>query len=209
MAGRGRGRGGRGGNSKSFSRDQLASIGAGTNDLIPGPVTQPPPLYPPLNRQPVPVQPSEDLDYLLTLRQDIIDHMYLSTAFLRVSKTKVTKSDHEIDKLLAQLPSATNNFDWELFPTELRPKMSAKRIKKQVKKEVDVEDRLNRLEKLENDTDNVAVKEEVEDEDVENEEIFDDADEEMDEGTDYANNYFDNGEAFDEEDDNLDDGPVY
>ena len=31
----------------------------------------------------------------------------------------------------------------------------------------------------------------------------------MDEGTDYANNYFDNGEGYDEEDDNLDDGPIY
>jgi DNA-directed RNA polymerase III subunit RPC7 len=32
----------------------------------------------------------------------------------------------------------------------------------------------------------------------------------MDEGTDYINSYFDNGENYlDEEDDNLDDGPIY
>ena len=38
----------------------------------------------------------------------------------------------------------------------------------------------------------------------------DDPDEEMDEGTDYINSYFDNGESYlDEEDDNLDDGPIY
>jgi len=37
-----------------------------------------------------------------------------------------------------------------------------------------------------------------------------DLDEEMDEGTDYINNYFDNGESYlDEEEDNLDDGPIY
>ena len=35
-------------------------------------------------------------------------------------------------------------------------------------------------------------------------------DEEMDGGTDYANNYFDNGEAYEDgEDDNLEDGDVY
>lgn len=35
-------------------------------------------------------------------------------------------------------------------------------------------------------------------------------DEEMDGGTDYANNYFDNGEDFDEDDnDNLDEGGIY
>ena len=35
-------------------------------------------------------------------------------------------------------------------------------------------------------------------------------DEEMDDGTDYASNYFDNGEAFEDgEDDNLEDGDVY
>ena len=32
----------------------------------------------------------------------------------------------------------------------------------------------------------------------------------MDDGTDYASNYFDNGEAFEDgEDDNLEDGDVY
>lgn len=31
----------------------------------------------------------------------------------------------------------------------------------------------------------------------------------MDDGTDYANNYFDNGEAYEDEDDTMDDGPIY
>ena len=35
-------------------------------------------------------------------------------------------------------------------------------------------------------------------------------DEEMDDGTDYANNYFDNGEGYlDEDDDNLDEGGIF
>ena len=38
----------------------------------------------------------------------------------------------------------------------------------------------------------------------------DEPDEEMDGGTDYANNYFDNGEEYlDDEDDNLDEGGIY
>ena len=35
-------------------------------------------------------------------------------------------------------------------------------------------------------------------------------DEELDGGTDYANNYFDNGEGYlDDDDDNLDEGGIY
>lgn len=56
----------------------------------------------------------------------------------------------------------------------------------------------------------VIVKTEVVDEQEEEVEIAEeDEDEEMDDGTDYANNYFDNGEAYEDEDDNLDDGPIY
>lgn len=52
MAGRGRGRGGRGGTS-SFSREQLNSMGFSASEALPTVVTQPPPLYPPLERKPV------------------------------------------------------------------------------------------------------------------------------------------------------------
>lgn len=56
MSGRGRGRGGRGGSSnRTFNKEQLSSLGISGTDVIPGPVTQPPPLYPPLDRKPVPL----------------------------------------------------------------------------------------------------------------------------------------------------------
>ena len=43
--------------------------------------------------------------------------------------------------------------------------------------------------------------------DIEEDEVMD---EELDEGTDYANNYFDNGENYlDDEDDNLDEGGIF
>lgn len=68
--------------------------------------------------------------------------------------------------------------------------------------------RLSLLEKLEEKLDQVegVVKKEVENEDDID---IPDEDEEMDDGTDYANNYFDNGEGYEDEDDNLEDGPIY
>jgi DNA-directed RNA polymerase III subunit RPC7 len=57
---------------------------------------------------------------------------------------------------------------------------------------------------------NGIIKEGEEEDGVMDEYEEDDPDEEMDEGTDYINSYFDNGENYlDEEDDNLDDGPIY
>lgn len=73
------------------------------------------------------------------MRQDIIDHIQLSTSYLRVPAAKAVKSDQQIDKLIAQLPAAKNDFDWELFPAELRPKVVAKRKNKKVLKEVNIE----------------------------------------------------------------------
>ncbi|CAH1117363.1 unnamed protein product [Phaedon cochleariae] len=209
-----RGRGGRGGGTvnKSFNREQLNSLGISANEVLPGPVTQPPPLYPQLERRPVPLTNSLEMDYLLILRQDFIDHMQLSGTYLKMPQNK-SHPEQEIDKLLAQLPSAKEKFDWSLFPSELRPKVMAKRIKKKPVKEVNIEQRLSFLEKLENKSDNnnitVKVENDDEDEPAEDLESLEDKDEEMDDGTDYANNYFDNGENYEDEDDNLDDGPSY
>ncbi|XP_018578560.1 DNA-directed RNA polymerase III subunit RPC7-like [Anoplophora glabripennis] len=210
MSGRGRGgRGGRGGNTKSFNREQLNALGVGGNEVLPGPVTQPPPLYPLLDRRPVPINPSLEMDYLLILRQDFIDHMQLSGSYIKLPKNKNNQPEQEIDKLVAQLPTVKEKYDWALFPSELRPKMLAKRIKKKVVKEVNVEQRLTLLEKLEEKSENAEVPaNNVGDDEVEEIEEIDE-DEEMDDGTDYANNYFDNGEAYEDEDDNLEDGPIY
>lgn len=215
MTGKGRGgRGGRGGVSKSLNRDQLISLGVGTKELIPGPVLQPPMLYPILEKRPVPLNQSLDIDYLLLLRQDFIDHMQLSGSYLKIPGSK-SQPEQEIDKLVAQIPNAKEKYDWKLFPSELRPKMMVKRvIKKENAKEVNVQQRLNVLEKLEtkmNSTETVVKDENEDDEETVDPEILEDEeeDEEMDDGTDYANNYFDNGEDYDDEDDNLEDGPIY
>lgn len=70
--------------------------------------------------------------------------------------------------------------------------------------------RLIKLEKLEELKGAVKVKEEaVEDEDAIDIVEPELEDEEMDEGTDYANNYFDNGEGYEDDEDNMDEGPIY
>lgn len=55
MSSRGRGRGGRGGANKSFNKEQLNVLGVSGPEITPGPVTQPPAIYPPLERKPVPL----------------------------------------------------------------------------------------------------------------------------------------------------------
>ncbi|XP_076266989.1 RNA polymerase III subunit G [Rhynchophorus ferrugineus] len=210
---RGRGgRGGRGGSNKTFTRDQLNDLGIGAKDAIPAMVTQPPPLYPLMDRKPLPFTPSVETDYLLILRQDFIDHMQLSPSYLKlpVSKT-ANQPEQEIDKLVAQIPSAKEKYDWSLFPSELRPKALAKRLKNPMGKQADIniQEKLTELEKIEESKGVVVKEEELEAEEEELAMDEDDQDEEMDEGTDYANNYFDNGEAYEDEDDNLDEGPIY
>lgn len=65
----------------------------------------------------------------------------MSGAYLKMPDAKLKQSDHEIDKLVAQLPNTKEKFDWHLFPSELRPKFLAKRIKKPTVKEIDVDSR--------------------------------------------------------------------
>ncbi|KAK9886660.1 hypothetical protein WA026_017580 [Henosepilachna vigintioctopunctata] len=209
MGGRGRGRG-RGGENRSFNREQLNALGVTGNEPIPNQVIEPPPLYRMLERRPVPLESSKEMEYLLLLKQDFIHHMQLSPSYLKMPVTKSNEFEQEIDKLVAQIPTKREKYNWNLFPSELRPKIFAKRTKHKLQKAVDVSEKLNKLEKLEEKSFKSDVKTEPttneDDEIIEQEE---EQDEEMDFGTDYANNYFDNGEEFDDEDDNLDDGPIY
>lgn len=77
---------------------------------------------------------------MLILRQDFIDHMQLSGSYLKLPENKTIQKDQEIDKLVAQLPNAKEKYDWALFPSELRPKLLAKKVRKVVK-EVNIEQR--------------------------------------------------------------------
>ncbi|KAL3288309.1 hypothetical protein HHI36_002757 [Cryptolaemus montrouzieri] len=212
MGGRGRGRG-RGGENRSFNREQLNVLGVTGNEPIPTQLIEPPPLYRMLERKPVPLESSKELEYLLLLKQDFIHHMQLSPSYLKMPEKKGNEFQQEIDKLVAKISVKKEKYHWNLFPSELRPKLFAKRIKDRSAKDIDVAEKLKELEELEknsNKTD-VNIKTEAAPNDEDDEKLIeeDEQDEEMDDGTDYANNYFDNGEDYEDEDDNLDDGPIY
>ena len=125
--------------------------------------------------------------------------------------------------------------DWKRYPKELAPSSITKKSKSkrsnQVKVNVSTKRRkatsdpdklLDKLEKNEEEDKNNKDQDDDDDEksnrgsdkedEDDREEIEDDdnVDEELDEGTDYANNYFDNGENYlDDEDDNLDEGGIF
>lgn len=82
-----------------------------------------------------------ELDYLLLLRQEFIEHMQLSPAYLKLREDRKQR-DKAIDKLVAQLPNTKEKFDWKLLPIELRPKLLPGNFKKTVQeKPVDVTQR--------------------------------------------------------------------
>ena len=127
--------------------------------------------------------------------------------------------------------------DWKRFPRELAPSSETRKTKRKsgnalkpnlAPKKAKVltihpDDVLDKLEQAEKNGTNEGEDEnegsdaegsDKDDDNVENknEENLDsdEIDEELDEGTDYANNFFDNGENYlDDEDDNLDEGGIY
>ncbi len=141
------------------------------------------------------------------------------------------------DRLKEQVQKPLTGVDWSRFPKELAPstarspkKRSRASASKSVKPKLvkrNPDELLDKLEKKESakggandDEEEGGDNENKENSDVEDEEEVrkegdeiedaDEMDEELDEGTDYANNYFDNGENYiDDEDDNLDEGGIF
>ncbi|CAH1254685.1 DNA-directed RNA polymerase III subunit RPC7-like isoform X2 [Branchiostoma lanceolatum] len=229
MAGRGRGRGGH----RGLSFDPGA-LGFGRGEGLPPPTLQPPPIYPPLEFKPVSLQEGEEADYLLALKQEFRGSMRESPYFI---KPQSTKRDIERYSDKYQLNGQNKGQglgwtpNWNTFPKELRIReKKPKRLKVSVKPSLSVtkvkakgqksdskeaENKLKQILQTEEDGDDdededeeEKKKKEAEGEEEEEEEFYDDED--IEEGTDYALSYFDNGEDYlDADDDALEDGPVY
>ncbi|XP_035231717.1 DNA-directed RNA polymerase III subunit RPC7-like isoform X2 [Stegodyphus dumicola] len=161
-------------------------------------------LYP-LQFKPLPLVTGKKILYTLTLKQEI------RTSFKEsgYSIPPVTvKKDIERYTDKYQPVHAADQIVWDkaFFPTELfdEPKKKKRKVvKKQTKAEAVVE-KLKLLEAKEE----TEEEEEEKEEEAENEEEYDE--EELEEGTDYAANYFDNGESYlEEDDDNVDEGYDY
>ncbi|XP_031775361.1 DNA-directed RNA polymerase III subunit RPC7-like [Apis florea] len=216
MAGRGRGRGKP---SMSISTEQL---GFTKGEALPPPVLQPPPKYPSLEYKPMSLIINTEMSYLLELKREYAEYMRESSnnVLPLVIKKDIERYSDRYQDLITDKSSYETRYDWSRMPAELKPqlrKRKGQKFEKPLKKQknVDVESKLQELEKKESSQQSDTEEEEKEEEETEEkddehaEDEEEELDEEMDEGTDYLNNYFDNGEGYDDEDDNLDDGPIY
>ncbi|XP_039886947.1 RNA polymerase III subunit GL b [Simochromis diagramma] len=194
-------------------------------DAPPPSVQQPTPVFPVMERKPLPLTGGEEAEYLLALKQDFRGAMRSLPCFIQPLVThrdverysdKYNRSE-QMDKLLDWAP------DWKRFPRELRvhvrkpardsvsaavqspppPQMKKKGVK-------DKEEVLLKLESLEkkeeqetSEDEEGETKKKQEEEEAEGEEEYDE--EEFEEETDYIMSYFDNGEDFGgDSDDNMD-----
>lgn len=214
MAGRGKIK-----SSMSFSMEQL---GFSKGEMLPTPVLQPSPSYPMLDHKPLPVQITTEMSYLIELKRDFTEYMQESSnnvqAIVLNEDIERYCEDYEETKTRYNTLEYESNYDWSRMPMELKSSRKRK-IQEQIEKpskrrkmELNIETKLIELEKEEN-TQRHDVEEEVEEgeegEDQEekiSERVKDEeeVDEEMDVGTDYANEYFENGENYYSEDDNDD-----
>merc|ERR1719482_1015811 len=158
----------------------------------------PPPTFPPLTNQPVKLVEDSEQEYILAVGKELRNAFRGSQYFLG------GKGD----------PLPQLDLRWDRLPAELKPGGLKKKAKKSVKpnlvkkSKVDIEKKLDELGKLEDKKGDDSEDEKDEDKKSEAGSGQDEPDEEMDGGTEYASNYFDNGEGFgdDGEDDNLDEG---
>ncbi|KAK0087350.1 hypothetical protein PV325_001235 [Microctonus aethiopoides] len=215
MASRGRGRG------KPPAPMAPEQIGTGKDEQLLV-ILHPPPKYPPLEYKAPEFICSTELSYLIELKRSFNEMMQESpnNVELKVLTNDIERYSDVYKQMMQPEVNYDQHYDWTLIPSELMPtalkrkRGEAKKIKKL--KVVDIDKKLEELEKKEtmqdSDTEETAKadgddEEKDPDENVEDEEV--EVDEEMDDGTDYYNNYFDNGEGYDEEDDNLDDGATF
>jgi DNA-directed RNA polymerase III subunit RPC7 len=136
----------------SFSVEQL---GFGAGEALPGPVLQPPPVYPPMENRPIPLQTSLEGEYMMALKRDFVEFLRDSPAFVTPVATKadIERYSDRYQVALANKNHGELKFDWTRFPTELRPqaKLTGKRRKlmkntereaKLAKKPLDIANRL-------------------------------------------------------------------
>lgn len=232
MAGRGRGRG------KSVSFD-VQALGFGRGEALPAAILQPPPLFPPQEFKPVPLAHSEDYDYMLALKQEFVATLHKSPYYLKLDDKRCDIERYSDKYQLTQQDSSDSlNPDWRRLPAELKAKeRKVRKVKKvstikpnivprkKVKTEVDEKEITKTLETLEKKEESGAdaeeggaekegaaegeEEEEEKDEDAEDLEGLELDEEDLEEETDYAFSYFDNGEGYGDDDGDDDEGPVY
>ena len=226
MAGRGRGRGR--GKGLSFN---VESLGFGRGESLPGSILEPSPKFPPLELKPVPLLSGEQYDYLLALKQEYNTNLQESQFFIKPLEKRRDIERYSDKYQLNQQDSKIGKIIWSVLPAELKPRVKRLKARKakpgaskpkvavKPKEAAEVVKHLDELEKQEGNVKEVEEDEEEEggkkkaegdeeEEEVLAEEDFDE--EELEDETDYAMTYFDNGENYGmDEDDDLDEGAIY
>jgi DNA-directed RNA polymerase III subunit RPC7 len=137
----------------SFNVEQL---GFSAGEALPGPVLQPPPIYPPMENRPVPLKTGVEGEYMLALKRDFVEFLRESPAFITpiAVKADIERYSDRYQVALAKRIHGQIKFDWARFPPELRPqtkftgkrkqqpKSSADKEAKIIRKSVDVVGRL-------------------------------------------------------------------
>lgn len=151
----------------------------------------PPSLLPKKKRSTPNEKPLTDKQWMEKIKDDITNHDYL------VFKEVVSAKKSKIDDFLC--PTSKKKVKTETSST------TSKLINESVVKELDEEEDID-VEDTEEPKKKDDDEKEEQPKEVDEEEFESDVDDELDDGTDYNKNYFDNGEGYlDDEDDGLDD----
>ncbi|KAK3096629.1 hypothetical protein FSP39_001876 [Pinctada imbricata] len=164
MAGRGRGRG----RSVSFN---VEALGFGRGEALPGPIQQPPPLFPTVEFHPIPLGQGDEYDYMLALKQEF-------RVMMRKSPYSVTTNEKRkdivrySDKYRWQQGNVETVEEWtpdySILPAELKPK-KVRRTKRSVKPNIPVKKRKVEDKDITKTLEELEKKEETSKEDVEGE----------------------------------------
>ncbi|XP_037086387.1 DNA-directed RNA polymerase III subunit RPC7-like [Pollicipes pollicipes] len=220
MGGRGRGRGR--GASMSFNVEQL---GFGRGEALPQAALAPPPIFPPLNTKPLPLVADVQHDYMLVIKKELSMFWRDSPFYITPPAVRgcIERYSDRYQEQAAGGPQTDRHTDISRIPGELKLSATTVRKRRRDKPGVaptaaktarggkDVTEKLDQLEKREKLGDPEEQKEDKEGAvDSGEEEVGETEDVELDEGTDYINDYFDNGEDYLEaEDDALEEGPIF
>lgn len=124
MAGRGGGAG-RGRAAMSFNVEQL---GFAAGEMLPGPVLQPPPLYPTLEFYPAALETGPIYKEQVKFKNLFANHLNNSPAYIRADEIQKGLGNFmDPDKENADAIDKPLEFNWARFPSELIPVIRKKR----------------------------------------------------------------------------------
>ena len=118
--------GGRGGRGRGRGKGPLeTALGLAPGEAAPPPILQPPPLFPPLERRPLDLKVTEIGEYLVTIKQELNQHMVQSPFYLAPTDPTTMKIVRYSDKYRRNGEAGRNghlsrNVNWSYFPAELQ-----------------------------------------------------------------------------------------